>query len=85
MGNQNARHWSEASDVIPMFPTLVWKIALEAQLREAIGARVLATLAHLRRDLPSLAAGQGWQSSQSLHEQTAVVSGAMARIESCTA
>src|SRR5271169_1921478 len=49
MGNQNAR-WSEASDVIPMFPTLVWKIELEAQLRDAIGARVLAALAHLRRD-----------------------------------
>ena len=37
MGNQNAR-WSEASDVIPMFPKLVRKIELEAQLREAIGA-----------------------------------------------
>jgi hypothetical protein len=34
MGKQNAR-WSKASDVIPMFPTLVWKIELEAQLREA--------------------------------------------------
>src|SRR5713226_7179104 len=67
MGNQNAR-WSEASDVIPMFPTLVWKIELEAQLREAIGVRVLAALAHLRRDLPPLAPGQGWQSVQSLHE-----------------
>ncbi len=67
MGNQSAQ-WSEASDVIPMFPTLVWKIELEAQLRDAIGARVLATLAHLRRDLPPLAPGLGWQSVQSLHE-----------------
>jgi hypothetical protein len=67
MGNQNAR-WNEASDVIPMFPTLVWKIELEAQLREAIGDRVLAALAHLRWDLPPLAPGQGWQSVQSLHE-----------------
>jgi len=37
MGHQNAR-WSDASDVIPMFPTLVWKIELEAQLRDGIGA-----------------------------------------------
>jgi hypothetical protein len=66
MGNQNAR-WREASDVIPMFPTFVWKIELEAQLREAIGVRVLSTLAHLRRDLPPLAPGHGWQSVQSLH------------------
>ena len=34
---ENAR--CEASDVIPMFSTLVWKIDLEAQLREAIGAQ----------------------------------------------
>jgi uncharacterized protein (TIGR02466 family) len=67
MGNQNAR-WSEASDVIPMFPTLVWRIELEAQLREAIGNRVLAALAHLRQDLPPLAPGHGWPSVQSLHE-----------------
>jgi hypothetical protein len=51
LGNQNAR-WSEASDVIPMFPTLVWKIDLEAQSREAIGAQVLAALAH-QRDHPA--------------------------------
>src|SRR5258708_28071129 len=67
MGNQNAR-WSEASDVIPMFPTLVWKIELEAELREAIVVRVLGALARLRRDLPPLAPGPGGQSSQSLHE-----------------
>jgi len=67
MGNQNAR-WSEASDVIPMFPTLVWRIELEAELRQAIGVRALAALAGLRRDLPPLAPGQGWQSVQSLHE-----------------
>jgi len=51
-----------------MFPTLVWKIQLEAQLREAIGAQVLAALARMRRDLPPLAPGLGWQSVQSLHE-----------------
>jgi hypothetical protein len=66
MGNQSAQ-WSKSSDVIPMFPTLVWKIELEAQLREVIGSRVLAALTHLRRDLP-LAPGLGWQSVQSLHE-----------------
>ena len=67
MGNQNAR-WSGASDVIPMFATLVWKIELEAQLREAIGAQALAALARMRRDLQPLAPGQAWQSVQSLHE-----------------
>jgi uncharacterized protein (TIGR02466 family) len=65
--SQNAR-WREASAVIPMFPTLVWKIQLEAQLREAIGVQALAALARMRRDLPPLAPGQGWQSLQSLHQ-----------------
>jgi uncharacterized protein (TIGR02466 family) len=67
MGSQGTR-WSEASDVIPMFPTLVWKVELEAQLREAVCAQALAALARMRRDLPALAPGQGWQSFQSLHE-----------------
>ncbi|MGH8320310.1 MAG: 2OG-Fe(II) oxygenase family protein [Steroidobacteraceae bacterium] len=48
-----------------MFPTLVWKIQLEAQLREAICTQALAALARMRRDLPPLAPGQGWQSVQS--------------------
>ncbi len=67
MGHSNAR-WIEASDVIPMFPTLVWKIQLEAQLREAIDSQLLAAIARMRRGLPPLAPGQGWQSVQSLHE-----------------
>jgi uncharacterized protein (TIGR02466 family) len=64
---QNPR-WSETSDVIPMFATLVWKVELEAQLREVICAQALGAIARLRRDLPPFAPGQGWQSGQSLHE-----------------
>jgi hypothetical protein len=67
MGNQGTR-WSETSDVIPMFPTLVWKVELEAQLREAVCTQAFAALARMRRDRPALAPGQGWQSFQSLHE-----------------
>jgi len=59
--------WLEASDVIPMFPTLVWKILLKAEMRDAIAAKVLATLETLRRDLPALEPDQGWQSEQALH------------------
>jgi len=68
MLNENSR-WIEASDVIPMFPTLVWKIQLDQRLHEAIDAKVLAALADLRRALPPLAAGNGWQSVQTLHER----------------
>ena len=61
--------WIETSDVIPMFPTLVWKIQLQAKLREAIDAKILATLEQLRRDLPALGPGHGWQSEQALHQR----------------
>ena len=60
--------WIEAWDVTPMFPTLVWKLQLKADLREAMAARILAALEGIRRDLPRPASGQGWQSEQTLHE-----------------
>jgi uncharacterized protein (TIGR02466 family) len=60
--------WFEASDVIPMFPTLVWKIQLNAVLHDAIDAKILLALERKRRDLPKLGAGQGWQSDTTLHE-----------------
>ncbi len=59
----------EASDVIPMFPTLVWKIQLKRDLQEAIDAKILAALEGLRRDQPELGPGEGWQSAQTLHER----------------
>ena len=59
--------WVHTSDVIPMFPTLVWKIQLEEQLRNAIGARALPAISLMRSQQPALRPGQGWQSVQTLH------------------
>jgi uncharacterized protein (TIGR02466 family) len=61
--------WIETSDVIPMFPTFVWKIALRAELRESLNSTILAMLGSMRRDLPRLEPGQGWQSETALHER----------------
>jgi uncharacterized protein (TIGR02466 family) len=61
--------WIEASDVIPMFPALVWKIQIKAELHDAMDAKILAALERIRRDLPELGAGQGWQSEQTLYER----------------
>jgi uncharacterized protein (TIGR02466 family) len=66
---KDAHSWMQASDVIPMFPTLVWKISLKPELRDAIDASVMATLEQLRRNLPILEPGHGWQSEQTLHER----------------
>src|SRR2546422_9345889 len=63
------KSWMEASDVIPMFPTLVWKLQIEAGVRDALEASVAAALAGMRRDLPPLERGRGWQSAQDLHRR----------------
>ena len=63
-----SERWIETSEVIPMFPTLLWKIRLEPQLREGIDAKILGALEALRRGLPTLEPGRGWQSQQALHE-----------------
>jgi uncharacterized protein (TIGR02466 family) len=63
--------WIEASDVIPMFPTLVWKIQVSQELHETIDATILVALERMRLNLPPLAPGQGWQSQQALHKHDA--------------
>lgn len=52
-----------------MFPTLVWKIQLMPDFRDATNSRILALLAALRQGLPEMGSGQGWQSDPTLHER----------------
>ena len=66
---QEHKRWMEASDVIAMFPSLVWKIQLESGLRDALNASIEAALREIRRELPLLAAGRGWQSDHTLHRR----------------
>jgi uncharacterized protein (TIGR02466 family) len=47
---------------------LVWKIQINAELHDAMDAKILAALERIRRDLPELGPGQGWQSDTTLHE-----------------
>ncbi len=58
--------WLETSEVIPMFPTLLWKLGLTPEVRAALDARILAALEVMRRDFPPLAPAQGWQSERTL-------------------
>lgn len=68
MGEQTDR-WFEASDVISMFPTLVWQVRLSPHRRQAIDPGILETLVELRRELPKLDPYRGWQSEPALHER----------------
>lgn len=66
---EQGTQWSESSDVIPMFPTFVWKFQMKPELHDALAKRILAALADMRRDLPPLEWGRGWQTDQALHER----------------
>jgi hypothetical protein len=44
----------EVSDVIPMFPTLVWKVQLTRDLHTAIDVKILAAIVGMSREAPVL-------------------------------
>ncbi len=57
----------EASDVLRMFPTFVWKAQVAPSVRQEIEDDVLAKLDEMRRDAGEPAPGRGWQSEKDLH------------------
>jgi uncharacterized protein (TIGR02466 family) len=59
----------EASEVIAMFPSFVWKIQIDSALRDALNLGIEALLLDMRRKLPPLEAGRGWQSDYTLHRR----------------
>lgn len=61
--------WFAASDVIPMFPTLAWKLQLKAELCASMNPKILAALDDMRHAAPPLAPDRGWQSEQTLHQR----------------
>jgi uncharacterized protein (TIGR02466 family) len=64
------RAWIAKSDVLSLFPTLVWKFDLEPEARRSVNAKILEALETLRPspDEPASArAPRGWQSHQELH------------------
>jgi uncharacterized protein (TIGR02466 family) len=57
----------EASDVLRMFPTFVWKAQVAPSVRQGIEDDVLAKLHEMRRDAGEPVPGRGWQSETDLH------------------
>jgi uncharacterized protein (TIGR02466 family) len=57
----------EASDVLALFPTYVWKVQLGPEVCRPLNAGILETVAGMRRSLPALERGQAWQSGHELH------------------
>ena len=69
MAASRKRPWIESSDVLSLFPTLVWKIQLRAEVHEPIDAGALGLLDSLRQGLPVLQAGEAWQSGHALQRR----------------
>jgi uncharacterized protein (TIGR02466 family) len=69
MAISGTQSWIEHSDVFSLFPTLVWKIQLRAEVQEAVDERVLGLLVALREGLPALKTGEAWQSGHALHQR----------------
>ncbi len=57
----------EASDVLRMFPTFVWKAQVAPSVRQGIEDDVLAKLEEMRRAAGEPAPGRGWQAEKDLH------------------
>ena len=61
--------WIQSSDVVSLFPTLVWQIQLRAEVHEPIDESALGLLHSLRQGQPELKAGEAWQSGHALHRR----------------
>jgi len=69
MAISGTRSWIKNSDVFSLFPTLVWKIQLRAEVHEPIDASALGLLHSLRQGQPELKSGEAWQSGHGLHRR----------------
>ena len=56
------------SHPLRLFPTLVWRAELADNVCARVNANVLNAAEELRRSLPPLKRGEGWQSRQDLHQ-----------------
>lgn len=65
---EESNSWIENSDVLSLFPTLVWNLQLKAKAYEAINADIRKVLNDMRRDSPALKPGEAWQSGKALHK-----------------
>lgn len=63
------RHrWIAESDVLSLFPTLVWRFELTPETRGEASRNILEALDSLRPAPETMTPGRGWQSDQALHE-----------------
>lgn len=60
--------YEEVPAVLRMFPSFVWKAGLRPEVHQSLDESIVRALDQIRRDEPTLAPGQTWQSKQALHK-----------------
>ena len=61
--------WMEASEVLSIFPTCVWKIQLASGFCQRINSKIHQVIKQINPDLAEIPAGRSWQSGQDLHNR----------------
>jgi len=64
----------ESREVLPLFPTFVWKADLKPSEYQPLNQQILAGLGGLGAPLNELRAGENWQSDHGLHRNPAFAS-----------
>jgi len=59
----------EASEVLSIFPTCVWKIQLTSGFRQRVNSNILQVLNEINPDMTEIPPGGSWQSGQDLHNR----------------
>ncbi len=57
----------EMPQVLRLFPTIVWKAELAAEIHKKMDDDIMRKLEALRRSMPELKRGESWQSDHTLH------------------
>ncbi len=61
--------WMEASEVLSIFPTFVWKIQSTSDFRQRVNSNILQLIDQIKPDLAEIPPGGSWQSGQDLHNR----------------
>jgi len=52
--------WMEASEVLSVFPTFVWKIQLTSKFRQRVNSNILQVINQIKPDLAEIPPDASW-------------------------
>ncbi len=61
--------WMEASEVLSIFPTCIWKIQLTSGFRQRVNSKIVQVINQIMPELAEIPPGGSWQSEQDLHNR----------------